>query len=122
MNGPCFSYGSAPRLLPWAGFGGKPAYLVTDSRVPGALSRLADTVESVQLGMGADLVGHAEALLDDPEAARGELRFLSARLTESLREVLRVAESRGARLAAAAYGGTTSCDAREPDDERRPGA
>lgn len=85
------------RLLPWAGPGGKPCYLSTDGS-GGYISRLADGVEAMQLDIGAQLVGHAQALLDAPKAHPGELRFLSARLTEALRDALRVAESRGARL------------------------
>lgn len=48
--------------------------------------------------MGAELLGHARALLDDRKADIGEVRFLSERLCEALRDALRVAESRGARL------------------------
>ncbi|MFI1731303.1 hypothetical protein ACH40E_19205 [Streptomyces acidicola] len=48
--------------------------------------------------MGTQLLGHAEELVSDPKTGPSELRYLSARLTESLRDVLRVAESRGARL------------------------
>ncbi|WP_435837338.1 hypothetical protein [Streptomyces aurantiacus] len=39
-------------------------------------------------------------MVDDPKTGPVELRYLSARLSESLRDVLRVAESRGARLPA----------------------
>ncbi|KUO20533.1 hypothetical protein [Streptomyces dysideae] len=86
------------RLLPWSGPEGKPCYLLTDDSGGGYLSRLADNIESVQLGMGSELLGHAQELLDDPKAGAGELRFLSARLTEALRDAVRVAESRVARL------------------------
>ncbi|AQS69048.1 hypothetical protein [Streptomyces pactum] len=84
-----------PRLLPWSGLEGKPCYLITDGN-GGPLSRLADTTESTQLGMGAELLGHARALL--PDAPHGELRFLAERLAEALADALRVAESRGRRL------------------------
>lgn len=50
--------------------------------------------------MADDLLGHVDAILADPKAARSELRFAAARLAESLRDVRRVAESWGARLAA----------------------
>ncbi|MFE7839359.1 hypothetical protein ACFU53_25900 [Streptomyces sp. NPDC057474] len=83
------------RLLPWAGGEGKPCYLVTDEE-GGAVSRLADATEAIQLGMGAELLGHAREVL--PDMPRGELRFLAERLTEALGEALRVAESRGRRL------------------------
>ncbi|WP_435185755.1 hypothetical protein [Streptomyces sp. bgisy126] len=88
------------RLLPWAGPEGKPCYLVGDGE--GYVSRLADTIESVQLGMAVDLLGHVEDLLGDRSATPEQLRYVVARLAESLREVHRVARSRGARLAAAA--------------------
>ncbi|MEV0208080.1 hypothetical protein AB0H97_23145 [Streptomyces sp. NPDC050788] len=86
---------TAPRLLPWAGEEGKPCYLISDD-AGGPLSRLADATESIQLGMGAELLTHAGDLL--PCAPPGELRFLAERLTEALRDALRVAESRGLRL------------------------
>ncbi|WP_405597765.1 hypothetical protein OG741_14480 [Streptomyces sp. NBC_01410] len=87
----------AARLLPWTGPEGKPCYLLTD-KGGGYISRVADQIESVQLGMGAELLGHAEAIIDDPRVDAFQLRFLSARLTEALRDAMRVAESRGARL------------------------
>lgn len=86
------------RLLPWPGPEGNPCYLLTDENGGGYLSRLADEIESVQLGMGSELLGHAQELIGDPKTGSAELRYLSARLTESLQDVLRVAESRGARL------------------------
>ncbi|MPY62451.1 hypothetical protein [Streptomyces spongiae] len=88
---------STTRLLPWSGVGGKPCHLLTDDN-GGYLTRLADSIESVQLGMGSELLDHAQELVNDPKTGPAELRYLSARLTESLRDVLRVAESRGARL------------------------
>jgi hypothetical protein len=84
-----------PRLLPWTGQEGKPCYLIADDH-GGPVSRLADATESIQLGMGTELLAHARELL--PDTPRGELRFLAERLTEALRDALRVAESRGQRL------------------------
>ena len=89
------------RLLPWASPEGKPCYLSSDGT--GRLSRLADTVESVQLGMANELLGHAVDLLADHTATSAQLRFLAARMTEALRDTLRIAESRGARLSAPTY-------------------
>ncbi|GGZ80575.1 hypothetical protein [Streptomyces bluensis] len=83
------------RLLPWTGAEGKPCYLITDEHA-GPVSRLADTTESVQLGMGRELLAHADDIL--PDAPRGELRFLAECLTGALRDALRVADSRGRRL------------------------
>ncbi|MFC8084526.1 hypothetical protein [Streptomyces sp. NPDC057340] len=84
-----------PRLLPWSGAGGKPCYLITDDD-GGTVSRLADTTETTQLGMGAELLAHAHDLL--PRAPHGELHYLAERLTEALADALRVAESRGRRI------------------------
>ncbi|MDG9716728.1 hypothetical protein [Streptomyces sp. DH24] len=91
----------AARLLPWTGAGGKPCYLVGDGT--GRLSRVADSIESVQLGMAEDLLDHAADMLADDGATVVQVRFLAARLAEALRDVHRVAESRGARLPVPAY-------------------
>ncbi|GAA2304823.1 hypothetical protein OG879_23985 [Streptomyces caniferus] len=91
------------RLLPWPGPAGQRSYLSTDDG-DSPLAQLADEMEEVQLQMGAELLDHAAKLLEDQKANAVELRFLSARLCEALRDALRVAESRGERLP-------------EPDDE-----
>ena len=103
------------RLLPWSGADGKPCYLLSDGSGSGYLSRIADDIESVQLGMGNELLGHAQELIKDPKVGPAELRYLSARLTESLRDVLRVAESRGARLPA-----PDNCDDQDSGEEGNP--
>ncbi|EPD60358.1 MULTISPECIES: hypothetical protein [unclassified Streptomyces] len=95
---PAATSATRPRLLPWSDADGKPCYLVTDASGSGPLSRIADNVESVQLGMAGDLLDHAADLLDDDRATAPQLRFLAARLTESLHDVHRIARSRGARL------------------------
>ncbi|MFG2139459.1 hypothetical protein [Streptomyces sp. NPDC048650] len=82
------------RLLPWSTPDGKTCLLVGEGT--GFLSRVADSVESVRLGMADDLLGHAGEMLGDRKATAEELRFLGRRLTEALRDVCRVAESRGA--------------------------
>lgn len=86
----------SPRLLPWPGPEGKPCYLITDD-LGGPVSRLADATESIQLGMGTELLAHARDLLPGTHMPAGELRFLAERLTEALQDALRVAESRGLR-------------------------
>ncbi|MGH3323694.1 MAG: hypothetical protein ACRDOV_04605 [Streptomyces sp.] len=65
------------------------------------LSRLADDTEADLLGSAEDVLAHAGPLLADPGAATRELRFAGTRLTEALRDALRIAASRGARLPAA---------------------
>jgi hypothetical protein len=99
------------RLLPWAGPEGRPCYLVTDGT--GYLSRVADTVESVQLGMAGDLLDHAADMLADPRSTPAQLRFLVARMCEALTDVHRIATSRGARLAA-----SVSSDTQNASEER----
>ncbi|MCZ7460166.1 hypothetical protein [Streptomyces sp. WMMC940] len=83
------------RLLPWTGAEGKPCYLIGDG--DGHVSRLADNIESLQLGMAADLLDHTDDLLSDRSATPEQLRYVIARLAESLRDVHRIARSRGAR-------------------------
>ncbi len=92
--------GTRPRLLPWSNLDGKPCYLVTDDTGTSRLSRLADDVEAVQLGMADDLLAHAVDLLDDDKATAPQLRYLAACLAEALHDVHRIARSRGTRLAA----------------------
>ncbi|CDR07114.1 hypothetical protein [Streptomyces iranensis] len=89
--------GTGLRLLPWTDPDGKPCYLSSDDG-NSPLSRRADAIEAVQISMGAELLRHARALLDAPRADTRELRYLADRLCEALCDVLRVAESRGARL------------------------
>lgn len=84
------------RLLPRSGPGGKHSYLITDHH-GGPVSRLADATEVIQLHMGNQLVDHAIAL-PPPDEQPGDLRYLAERLTEALRDALRIAESRGRRL------------------------
>ncbi|MEU2788369.1 hypothetical protein [Streptomyces sp. NPDC007100] len=88
-----------PRLLPWPGPAGQCSYLLTDHS-DSHLSRLADEMEEVQLAMGAELLDRAAVMLEDRKAGGPEFHFLSTRLCEALRDALRVAESRGGRLAA----------------------
>lgn len=84
------------RLLPWSGPEGKRSYLITDGT--GHLSRVADTIESVQLGMAGDLLGHATDMLADHGATPVQLRYLLARMYEALSDVHRIAESRSSHL------------------------
>ncbi|MBQ1099933.1 hypothetical protein KBY55_28715 [Streptomyces sp. b94] len=87
-----------PRLLPWSNLDGNPCYLITDDTGTGRLSRLADDIETVQLGMADDLLGHAVDLLSNSKATAPQLYYLAARLAEALHDVHRIARSRGARL------------------------
>ena len=82
------------RLLPWSGPEGKPCYLSTDDR-DGFMSRLADNIEAVQLGTAAELVEQASETLVDQDTGPEDLRRLAQELTGALRDVLRVATSRG---------------------------
>ncbi|MFD5410836.1 hypothetical protein [Streptomyces nojiriensis] len=85
------------RLLPWAGPDDKPCYLSTDD-TNGYLSRLADTAEAAQLDLGVELLAHAVEVLADVNSDREELHLLATDLTGALRDMHRVATSRGHRL------------------------
>ncbi|WP_326729363.1 hypothetical protein [Streptomyces phaeochromogenes] len=85
------------RLLPWSGPDGKPCFLSTDDN-DGYMSRLADNMEAVQLGMAAELLEQVQELLADRDTEAEELRLLTTKLTGALRDALRVATSRGRRL------------------------
>ncbi|GAA3825357.1 hypothetical protein GCM10022403_068450 [Streptomyces coacervatus] len=84
------------RLLPWAGAAGQPCYLVGDGT--GYVSRVADSVEILQLRMAGELLDHAADMLADRKATSAQLHFLASRMAEALRDVHRIAESRGGRL------------------------
>ncbi|MET9451977.1 hypothetical protein [Streptomyces cinerochromogenes] len=86
------------RLLPWSGPEGKPCYLSTDDGA-GHMSRLADNIEAVQLGMAAELLDQASDALGGDGSTSEEMRLLVEKLSGSLRDVLRVAVSRGHLLA-----------------------
>ncbi|MGW2921839.1 hypothetical protein ACWDBF_28760 [Streptomyces angustmyceticus] len=98
------------RLLPWSGPEGNPCYLSTEGS-GGYLSRLADTTEAVQLEMSGELLEHALEVLGDGEAEPNVVRLLALDMTEALRDVRRVAISRGHRLP------LTDPPAGEGDDE-----
>ncbi|MFI7296782.1 hypothetical protein [Streptomyces sp. NPDC050121] len=91
---------TTPRLLPWPSPEGKPCYLVTEDK-GSRLSRLADDLEAVQLATGSAVLGLARQVLDDSASPYTEVRYAGIRLAECLTDALRVAESRGMRLAVA---------------------
>ncbi|MFD9752240.1 hypothetical protein [[Kitasatospora] papulosa] len=83
-----------------AGPGGQRPRCRTAKKITrGYMSRLADNVEAVQLGSAAQLLEQAPETLDDHDAALEEMRRLAKELTGALRDVLRVATSRGHLLA-----------------------
>ncbi len=96
------------RLLPWTGTDGKPCYLVGDGT--GYLSRIADDAESTQLDMAGELLDQATRILIARAWTAGEIHLLALQLTESLHEVKRIAESRGARLPAPDHDDTLDFD------------
>ncbi|MFD5512695.1 hypothetical protein ACFWIB_33715 [Streptomyces sp. NPDC127051] len=96
------------RLLPWTGPDDKPCYLSTDGTA-GYLSRLADHTEETQLGLGAELLAHAAEVLTDTASDLEELRLLATDLTGALRDVVRVATSRGHRLPTEAHTAREGC-------------
>ncbi|MFI0108309.1 hypothetical protein ACH4NW_08115 [Streptomyces globisporus] len=86
------------RLLPWSGPGDKPCYLSTDDP-DGYMSRLADSIEAIQLGTASELLEEASEALDDRGMSLDEMRCLITELTGALRDVFRIATSRGRLLA-----------------------
>ncbi|MFE3887830.1 hypothetical protein ACFXPQ_33825 [Streptomyces lydicus] len=52
----------------------------------------------MQLQMADALLDHAADMLGDDKATNPQLRFLGEQLSAAVRDVRRVAESRGARL------------------------
>lgn len=82
------------RLLPWSGPGDKPCYLSTDDP-DGYMSRLADNIEAVQLGTASALLEEASEALDNQGMSLVDMRCLVKELTGALRDVYRVATSRG---------------------------
>ncbi|KUL37463.1 hypothetical protein ADL22_21105 [Streptomyces sp. NRRL F-4489] len=85
------------RLLPWASVEGKPCFLLAGDGT-GYVSRLADEMEAAQLTVAAGLIEEAERVLGGRMWTPGELHLLAVELSESLKCVWRVAESRGDRL------------------------
>ncbi|GAA2316804.1 hypothetical protein OG436_13625 [Streptomyces caniferus] len=83
------------RLLPWVSPDGKACFLVSDGGGESGFSRVADRIEDVQLDMADGLLDHAADLLGDGSATDRQLRFLGEQLSAALRDVRRVAESRG---------------------------
>ncbi|NUV99910.1 hypothetical protein [Streptomyces sp. CAI 127] len=99
------------RLLPWAGTAGRPCYVVGNG--DGKVSREADKVEAMQLGMAYELLDHADDMVADDGSTAVQLRHVAAALAHSLRDVHRVARSRGLRLGIP--------DVFEPDHPSGPG-
>ena len=112
-------YIDVARLLPWVGPEGKPCYLAGDGS-GGYLSRLADNMEAVQLGLAADLIKEARIVLAERKWSPGELHLLAVQLTESLTDVHRVAESRGARLGDPAWDDPDVVDREGDEDDGSP--
>lgn len=105
------------RLLPWAGPGGKPCYLSGEGT--GYLSRLADDMECVQIGLAGELLEEARRVLDERQWTQGELHLLAAHLTEALANVHRIAVSRGDRLPSPAYDDLDTADNEGDEDNKR---
>ncbi|MER7686782.1 hypothetical protein [Streptomyces sp. NPDC097610] len=76
---------------------GRPCYPITDGN--GHLPCIADTAESVRLGRAGALLDPAADLLAGRGVTAAQLRVLAGRMAESLRDVHRIRESRGARFA-----------------------
>ncbi|QTZ92073.1 hypothetical protein [Streptomyces auratus] len=88
------------RLLPWVSPDGKTCILLSEGSGESGFSRVADRMEDVQLEMADGLLDHAADMLGDGTATDRQLRFLGEQLSAALRDVRRVAGSRGERLSA----------------------
>jgi hypothetical protein len=87
------------RLLPWGTPDGKLAYTPDDSP-NGMIARLANRVEAEQLATAEAVLAFSRDMLVSDRLAPDECLHVMRRLTECLRDTLRVAESRGGRLPA----------------------
>lgn len=107
------------RLLPWSTPDGKPCYLSSDGS--GYVARVADNIESVQLGMAGDLLDHVAELLNDGKATADQLRFALACMSQALRDTKRIADSRGTRLSAPGEDrGSVDAEDDDPEDGHGP--
>jgi hypothetical protein len=106
------------RLLPWPGVDGKPCYLDTNADGSSFLSRLADNMEAVQLGMSRDLLDNVRKYTDDQAPSEMDLRAIVSHLSMALADVMRVAESRGQRVPVPDEDISDSDDARLADTVR----
>ncbi|QNP73145.1 hypothetical protein IAG44_29390 [Streptomyces roseirectus] len=86
------------RLLPWTSDTGQPCYLSTDNP-DSRMSRLADRVEAELLESASDVLDHAKDLFRGRPPHRRELTFAGTQLAAALEDTLRIAKSRGVRLA-----------------------
>ncbi|WP_328632179.1 ATP-binding protein [Streptomyces sp. NBC_00356] len=91
------SDGSCIRLLPWRGERGQDCYLVTGYPPDdaGVVTRHADNIEFLQLGLARRILARAEPPLS---MASTEQPLLMRELTAALRDTLLVARCRGERL------------------------
>ncbi|MEU6702916.1 hypothetical protein [Streptomyces wuyuanensis] len=88
------------RLLPWNGPEGKPALLATDG-AESWVNRLADKVEAEQIETATVLRDLALSMVvDHVDPPASELLFIARRLCESVTDLLKIAESRAARIPA----------------------
>lgn len=103
---------SPPRLLPWTRSDGAPCYLSTDDP-HSRLSQLADVVEEELLTAAETVVTEAEMLFAAAGAEARKPCRTAAVLHAALRDVLRIAASRGDRLPEPCdHGETRLCEGR----------
>lgn len=95
------------RLLPWNSPEGRRCYLSTDDP-DSRMSRLADDVEAELLACGEGVLAGAREVLADESAGEVAVRFALRAATDSLRDVLLVAECREGRPPLAWMVGGTS--------------
>lgn len=87
------------RLLPWSEPDGSPCRLEADEG--SSLMLLADELEAAQLSMALTVLDSTKRYLRHEQVPAVELRYLANQLAIALSDVVRVAQSRGERLAVA---------------------
>ncbi|MCC3774085.1 GntR family transcriptional regulator [Streptomyces sp. UNOB3_S3] len=85
------------RRLPWDTPHGKPCFLSSADAADGVVARTADAVEAHQMNAAVVVLSGARAVLEASSSHRA-ISFALKRALESLEEVLRIAEGRGAPM------------------------
>ncbi|WP_199742361.1 hypothetical protein [Streptomyces triticirhizae] len=99
------------RLLPWSDDQGRPCYLAGNGG--GRVTEYANALEREQMLYAEAVLGLSADTIDDTDATREDLLDLSTCLTAALRDVHRIARSRGEQLD---YYTELAAQAEKPED------
>ncbi|GGP72479.1 GntR family transcriptional regulator [Streptomyces abikoensis] len=107
------------RRLPWNTPDGSPCFLSPADAVNGPVARIADALEANQVKTAIEVLAGIRAILDNPRSDFPTFTFALRRAAESLEEMLRIAEGRGAPMPPTdsdePSGGTDRADGEETD-------